>query len=300
MKCNHIVIIIKLVSLEGLIYLNETLLVRYKMRGQDQYTFDYHSHQEYEIYFFHAGACRYLIYNQIYDLVPGDILLMDGMTLHRPNIRSNSEYVRSVIHFSPQWIKGVLEEIGGMYLLEAFQKLHHCLIRTNENAESKRLEEYMSRLAELKQNLESNDVQVETEMKVLLLQILIIVHRLGKKEFTITPDQKVAKAKHAEQIAAYVQENYMSKLSLENIAKDLHLSKSYVSHVFKEMTGFTVMEYVMGCRLTQVKYLLEMEPNKQLKEIADECGFESVSHFSRFFRQQVGMTAKEYRRLRLK
>ncbi|WP_209123813.1 helix-turn-helix domain-containing protein [Alkalihalobacillus sp. BA299] len=73
-----------------------------------------------------------------------------------------------------------------------------------------------------------------------------------------------------------------------------------MSHVFKETTGFTVMEYVMGCRLTQVKYLLEIELDKPLKDIAYECGFESVSHFSRFFRQQVGMTPKEYRRFRLR
>ncbi|WP_227937743.1 AraC family transcriptional regulator [Alkalihalobacillus deserti] len=283
--------------------MNETLLVNYRIQGQEghgKYTFDYHSHQEYEIYFFHAGSCRYLIHNQIYDLVPGDILLMDGMTLHRPNIRPNSEYIRSVIHFSPQWIKGVLNELGSMYLLEAFQTLQHCLIRTNENTESKRLEDVIRRLAELKKLSESNNIEPETEMKVLLLQVLIIVHRLGHEEFTITPNEKTDKAEHAENIATYVQLNFMKKLTLVSIADALNLSKSYVSHVFKEMTGFTVMEYVMGCRLTQVKYLLEVEPDKPLKEIAHECGFESVSHFSRYFREKVGVTAKEYRRLRLR
>jgi AraC-like DNA-binding protein len=290
----------KIVSLEGMSYLNETLIAHYRMRGQSEYTFDYHSHQEYEIYFFHAGSCRYLIHNQIYDLEPGDLLLMDGMTLHKPNIRPNSEYVRSVIHFSPQWIKGVLTEMGSMYLLESFQKLHHFLIRTNENAESKRLEELFKRLDELKNHSDSNTIQVETEMKVLLLQVLIIVHRLGQVEYTITPHQKVDKAEHAENIAAYIQQFYMNKLTLDMIAEELTLSKSYVSHVFKEMTGFTVMEYVMGCRLTQVKYLLEMEPDKPLKDIAFECGFESVSHFSRYFKKKVGVTAKVYRRSRLK
>jgi AraC family transcriptional regulator, melibiose operon regulatory protein len=291
-SCKMIIAILK-----GMSHLNETLIVNYRMQGE--YSFDYHSHQEYEIYFFHAGSCRYLIHNQIYDLQPGDILLMDGMTLHKPNVSPHSKYVRSVVHFSPQWIKHILNEMGSMYLLEAFQKLHHCLLRTNENAESKRLEEVVHRLADLKSSSDTYDIQTETEMKVLLLQVLIIVHRLCQEEYTNIPLQKVDKAKHAENIATYVQENYMNKLTLQSIAESLNLSKSYVSHVFKEMTGFTVMEYLMECRLTQVKYSLEMEPEKALKDIAYDCGFESVSHYSRFFREKVGVTAKEYRRIRL-
>ncbi|MGM0876217.1 MAG: AraC family transcriptional regulator [Bacillota bacterium] len=280
--------------------MNETLLAFYRVQGHGGYSFDFHSHQEYEIYFFHAGSCRYLIHNHIYDLEPGDILLMDGMTLHKPNISPNSEYVRSMVHFSPHWIKNVLTELGSMYLLEAFQKLHHCLIRTNENNESKRLEEVICRLAEVKRTSELNDIHAVTEMKVLLLQALITVHQLGQMQSIKIPNKKVDKAVHAENIASYVQMNYMQKLTLQTIAEALNLSKSYVAHVFKEMTGFTVMEYLMGCRLTQVKYLLEMEPDKPLKDIAYDCGFESVSHFSRYFHEKVGVTAKEYRRLRLK
>ncbi|MDP9579781.1 AraC family transcriptional regulator [Priestia megaterium] len=286
--------------MKGMIQLNETLYVGYRIQGSSEYSFDYHSHQEYEIYFFHAGSCRYLIRNQIYDLEPGDILLMDGLTLHKPNINPKSEYIRSVVQFSPEWIKNVLLEMGSMYLLEIFQKLHHCLIRTNENEESKRLQEIIYRLDLIKKSSKLDDSLSEMEMKVLLLQILISVHRLGQEKPLKIPSGKVDKANHAENIATYVQLNYMNKLTLLTIAEALNLNKFYVSHVFKEMTGFTVMEYLMGCRLTQVKYSLEMEPNKSLKDIAYDCGFESTSHFSRYFREKVGLTAKEYRHLRLK
>ncbi len=277
--------------------MNESLIAAYHAHGYEE-PFDYHSHQEYEIYFFHAGSCRYLIHNKIYDLVPGDILLMDGMTLHKPNVRQNSEYVRSVIHFSPTWIKGVLEEMGSMSLLDPFKKLHHCLIRTNENSESRRLEEIVCRLAKLRWTTDLQDRYAETEMKVLLLQALISVNRLGRIDSIKLPSYKADKTEHAENIATFVQSNYMQKLTLDTIAEALNLSRSYVSHVFKEMTGFTVMEYLMGCRLTQVKYLLEMEPGKALKDVAIESGFESVSHFSRYFKKKVGVTARAYRNLR--
>jgi len=278
--------------------LSERLLVSYRLHGIRE-TFDYHSHEEYEIYFFHGGSCRYLIHNQIYDLEPGDIILMDGMTLHKPNVSPKSKYIRSFVHFSPHWIKGVLKELDSLYLLSTFKNLKNCLIRTGENQESKELEKVIRRFAEVKQSSEVSLTNNETELKVLLLQILIMVHQLGQKQSLNISRNKSNKAEHAENITTYIQSNYMGKLTLDSIAKALNLSKSYVSHVFKEVTGFTVMEYAMEYRLTQVKYLLEMEPDKELKEIAYSSGFESASHFSRYFRTKVGITAGEYRRRRL-
>ncbi|SER43000.1 AraC-type DNA-binding protein [Gracilibacillus ureilyticus] len=278
--------------------MNEHLRVGY--RTSEFGEFDYHSHPDhYEIYFFHSGSCRYLIHNQIFDLEPGDLLLMDGMTLHKPNVNPNKEYIRSVIHFSPQWIKNVLNEIDCMHLLEVFEKLRHCLIRTRESDESKYLEEVIHRLYKRKIKANNQEDVTEAELKILLMQVLLSVYHLGQIDSIKLPQQKSDKLEHSEKIAEYIQNMYMYKLSLNGIAKALNLSKSYVSHVFKEMTGFTVMEYVMGCRLTQVKYLLEMEPEKALKDIAYECGFESVSHFSRYFREKVGVTAKQYRQIRL-
>lgn len=275
-----------------------SLKVDYRIQGNSE-AFDYHSHQEYEIYFFHAGSCRYLIHNQIYDLEPGDILLMDGMTLHKPNVTPNSEYIRSLVHFSPLWIMGLLHELGSLALLDVFQNRHHCLIRTRESTESIEIDKVVKRLSEVLNLPEKNAVSKEAELKVLLVQILMMIQKLVKTETIINSDKKIEKAEHVENIVTFIQANYMKKLTLDLIANSLNLSKSYMSHLFKEMTGFTIMEYVMGCRLTQVKFLLEMEPKSPLKDIAYKSGFESAAHFSRYFRDQTGMTASEYRRLRL-
>ncbi|WP_226529919.1 AraC family transcriptional regulator [Metabacillus niabensis] len=288
--------IIRLVPLE---VLNEMLSASYRQKWNGEYCFSYHSHQDYEIYFFHGGECRYLIHNQIYDLEPGDIIVMDGLTLHKPHVNPTREYVRSVIQFSPVWIKGLLREMGSMYLLDTFQTLHNCLIRTNENEESKELERVFGRLAALKKTAKKPTLQDETEMKILLLHALNIVHRLGQMNSIEIPDQKEDKTLHAENIALYLQQHYMGRVTLQSVADNLNLSRSYVSKVFKMMTGYTVMEFVMECRLTQAKYLLEMEPLKPMKDVGYESGFESPTHFSRYFREKVGVTAKEYRKLRL-
>lgn len=278
--------------------MNEFLKVDYRNQGNSE-VFDYHSHQEFEVYFFHAGSCRYLIHNQIYDLEPGDILLMDGMTLHKPNVSSDSEYIRSVIHFSPYWVKELLKELNSLSLLGVFQNRHHTLIRTKENKESFELDGAVKRLSKVLNLPEESTVSKEAELKILLVQILMMLRKLVKTEKVTNTGKKVEKAEHVENIVNYIQGNYMHKLTLDIIANSLNLSKSYMSHLFKEMTGFTIMEYVMGCRLTQVKYLLETEPMSSLKDISFQSGFESAAHFSRYFRDQTGMTASKYRKLRL-
>ncbi|AQQ54628.1 helix-turn-helix transcriptional regulator [Planococcus lenghuensis] len=285
--------------MQGRVMINQPLMVNYRMDKHWQHI-DYHSHQEYEIYFFHAGSCRYLIHDQIYELKAGDILLMDGMALHKPNIPPNSEYIRSHVHFSPQWIENALKELDGLHLLDVFRQLHYCLIRTSENEGSKQLEKLISRLEEVYRSANMADNRKEAEMKILLLQILVNVNHLGEADSLKLPGKKAEKEEHAENIASYIQGNYSRKLSVASIADALSLSKSYTSHIFKEMTGFTIMEYVMGCRLNRVKYLLETEPDKALKEVAHESGFESISHFSRYFREKVGVTPKVYRELRQK
>ena len=225
---------------------------------------------------------------------------MDGLTLHKPNVHPQSEYIRSVIHFTPQWIQGILKELSSEYLLNTFKKLPHCFIRTGENEHAQQLEEIICKMEKIKNSSKQHDLTKETELKVLLLQALIIVYKLAQMENIKFSAEKTDKAEHAENIATYIQENYMHELTLDSIAVALSLSRSYVSRVFKEITGFTVMEYVMSYRLTQVKYLLETEPDKSLKDVAYASGFGSAAHFSRYFRDKVGVTAGEYRRKRLK
>lgn len=107
------------------------------------------------------------------------------------------------------------------------------------------------------------------------------------------------KTTHAENIANYIQKNCVNKLTLRSIAESLDMNRSYLSRLFKEVTGYTVMEYVKACRLMRAKYLLEAKPDTIIRDIANESGFESAAHFSRYFRQQEGITASEYRRIRL-
>jgi AraC-like DNA-binding protein len=271
----------------------------------EYYSFNYHSHQEYEIYFFHSGECKYTINNQIFELKPGDIILLDGLTLHKANPRIGSPYVRSVLHFSPKWIQEIVTVLGVPNLLDPFQKLNNFLLRTGYGEDGQFVEEKMKQISALwgqwsKEQQKSNKNELlEAEIKLHLVQLLVRIYKMSQKDLALLTTKKTEKEIHAEAIASWINHHYMEKVSLDQISTELNLSKYYTSHVFKEITGFTVMEYVMGCRLKQVKYLLEMEPERSLAEVARSSGFESIAHFSRFFKEKVGTTPARYRKSKL-
>ncbi|MFE4243328.1 AraC family transcriptional regulator [Peribacillus butanolivorans] len=287
--------------------MDEWITSFYRVRGVESHLFNFHSHQEYEIYFFHSGDCRYLINNRIYDLQPGDIILLDGMTLHKPNPQPGSTYIRSMIHFSPIWLQELLIILGIPNLLDPFQKLNNCLFRTGYDESGIFVDEGMKRITSLMAHLEAELQQkgkknetIEAEIRLELVQLLVGIYKMSQKELAQHTNKRTEKEHHAEGIASWINNHYTEKVSLDRLANEMKLSKYYASHVFKEVTGFTVMEYVMGCRFNQVKYLLEMEPDQTLGNISRATGFESIAHFSRFFKEKAGITPSQYRKSRLK
>ena len=74
------------------------------VRAQDEYAagdFRYHMHNEFEIFFFVQGDVSYIVEQQVYTLLPGDILLFNNTEFHYPTFRSNAEFERIVLHFDP-------------------------------------------------------------------------------------------------------------------------------------------------------------------------------------------------------
>ncbi|SER49960.1 AraC-type DNA-binding protein [Gracilibacillus ureilyticus] len=272
--------------------------VKYRVSDDPEHE-ELHSHDAYEIYMFHRGNCRYLINREIYDLLPGDILLMDGLALHKPNIPEDSEYIRSHLHFSPETVEEILRTMKATKLLNVFQVCHHYLIRTKSNASLLDVENIFKMMDQVMRATDISEIEKEWEMKLLTGQLLVKVNHLLHDTLAFDKKDKSGKAIHAEEIATYIQKHSQHRLSISEIAVALNLNKSYISHVFKEMTGFTVMEYVMACRMKQAKYLLEAEEKMAIQQIAFKCGFENASHFSRYFKEKEGVSPKEFRKKRL-
>ena len=92
-----------------------------------------------------------------------------------------------------------------------------------------------------------------------------------------------------------LERNYREKFTLEDIAKNYHVSKYYLSHLFKSATGYGVIEYLLEYRLSIAKELLRTTDMSGAK-IARQTGFSSNGNFSRYIKKATGMTPMQYRK----
>ena len=84
-----------------------------------------------------------------------------------------------------------------------------------------------------------------------------------------------------------------SALSNEILASQSGISEIYFRQLFKEMFGTTPKQYILGLRIKKACKLLVESPSS-ISEIAEECGFSSVYHFCRSFKDNTGLTPGEY------
>ena len=85
-----------------------------------------------------------------------------------------------------------------------------------------------------------------------------------------------------------------SEFSVEQLMKELRVSKSKLNRKIKDMTGFSPARFIQNIRMQQAKVLLMKEKNVNISQIAYEVGFSSQTHFSTTFKSFFGITPTEY------
>lgn len=95
----------------------------------------------------------------------------------------------------------------------------------------------------------------------------------------------------------YISGHLEKKIMIEDIAAYLKISSGYLSHIFKSVTGQTVIEYITRVKLKRIKELIV---NKQatLREAGECVGIYDENYLSRIFKKYMGLTVREYKTLK--
>ena len=96
----------------------------------------------------------------------------------------------------------------------------------------------------------------------------------------------------------YIENNYSSKCTLEDIAAHVHFSPVYFHGVFKRAIGKTPYEYVTEVRIESAKQKLILSDD-DISAIAQSCGFSTQSYFNHVFKKFVGINPGTFRRIHL-
>ncbi|RKP57330.1 response regulator [Cohnella endophytica] len=108
-------------------------------------------------------------------------------------------------------------------------------------------------------------------------------------------EQKVSRVqKIARNVQEFIEEHYVdSELSVENIAKHLHLDSSYIRKVFSKEFNMNIAEFITQVRMKQAKLLMDTD-NMKMQELSERVGYSDAGYFSKVFKKYCGILPSEY------
>lgn len=111
--------------------------------------------------------------------------------------------------------------------------------------------------------------------------------------------RSVKNLKQLELINRFIEENYNQDLTLKKVAGNFNYNTSYFSRYYKQFMGITFIEYLRSVRLNKA-YSLLRDTDLTILSISIECGFGNVKSFYLAFKDQYGLSPKQYRQQYLK
>ncbi len=93
----------------------------------------------------------------------------------------------------------------------------------------------------------------------------------------------------------YIDAHIGERITLEDIGKNVHLSREYISYLFKKELGKTVIEYINGRKMLIAKNMIQTG-DMTLNDIAESLGYENYGYFSRVFKKHFSTSPKAYKR----
>ena len=110
------------------------------------------------------------------------------------------------------------------------------------------------------------------------------------------PSRKSTETDYIMQARDYIERNFRQvSCTVKSVADKVQLDRTYLYRLFKEETGFSVIEYINNCRIGRACTMLN-NTDVQIKDVALSVGFSDQLYFSKVFRKLKGITPTEYRK----
>lgn len=244
----------------------------YRQTNKDSLTATHHHHSN-TIEFIHIeeGEGKILIDDNIYEFSPGDMFVFDAEMVHCTYPDNPSGYVRSKLIID----KTILSAITG---------------KTEPGRQFKASPKTSKELSAI---FKSAEMMSRTEdMRILAsAEIIKIINICCKEKSSICHIDSGC----VFETIKYINEHLTEKISLDTLARKIHISKYHLCRRFKEETGMSVFTYLKSQRISMAKELLS-KTDKPITYIALETGFGDISCFTKCFKAETGITPSEHRK----
>ncbi len=251
-----------------------------------------HFHSTYELYYLVEGERYYFVDNDTYLIRAGDVVLIGPNHIHKTSQAGMARNNRLLLQISGDLINPFLKSCG----LGSIEELFGGDVRIFSLMKHQR-EAMEGAFLRFEEELRRRQWQYTAAVRLELTLLLLNLARLRTPDIPRKEPQTAQTWKHQKvhEVADYLTSHPETGESLEELAKRFFISKSYLSRIFKEVTGFTVNEYKNISRIKKSRQLLQ-HSDLSVTEIAEELGFENLTYYERVFKHYAGMTPLKYRK----
>ncbi|GAA0753294.1 AraC family transcriptional regulator [Clostridium sartagoforme] len=246
-----------------------------------------HHHDFYECYLFISGDVTYYIEGRIYNLVPGDIVLINSKELHKAIINNNDViYERIVLWLNRSFLRNISNDETDLTLCFESEEKKNVLRMDFETQKNIRL--ILNKILSI-QN--TKVFGYELLYSAYITELMVYINTIMSTKNSVL-DVDIKKNNLIDSIIEYINNNIEEDITINELAEYCYLSKFHLSREFKRYTGTTIHKYIIQKKLILAKELILS--NISIKEVYKKCGFGDYSNFFRAFKNEYGVTPKEF------
>lgn len=240
-----------------------------------------HWHRELELLRVAEGSVAVTVEGKTLFLREGDLLLCGSECVHRAE--GGGENRLEFLLFDPAFVRSVIGTYQSGLLLSAGALEAAGLQR-----------QCVQTFARIQEELAQRRPYYQSIVAGLLQQLWAALCR-AFPDILVSKQRNSRTEKLMEKLTEYLAANFRERITLEDAAKQVYLSKYRLSHLFVQHTGFHLVEYVNYLRVEAAVDALR-RTDRPITQVAYENGFRDISTFNRVFRRYTGHAPGDYRR----
>lgn len=255
-----------------------------------------HMHTEIEMVYIIEGSMQFTIGDDSVMVNSGNIIFINGLTVHSSETTSCSYTKICLLQFDPGLVYNTNIASEYKYLIPFIRHDNFNYYLFSKNG-AKEITNIAELLIEIAMEFESKEVAYEILIKSNLYKILTILYRENILNYNLLNTLVKEKALFPKlfSVLNFVENNYSENITVQLVSNMVGLNYYYFSRLFKATTGKPFVQYLTFVRVSVAEKLL-LTTDKSITEIISFTGFSSLSYFNRSFKKLKRCNPTDYRK----